>query len=97
MNNKRAVDLLRQARVQIAEGTEKYICWALERVSKDNTSVVLQGIIQGRCAPGISYEGWLGRYHSHLLVGPSMTWQERVARKQLSRLAWIDSLIKEFS
>ena len=83
------VAILRAARERIEDGREKYVCSALMYVGDDGT---LQGWVQGLLDGSATLEGWLFRFHPGVfsIVGCA-------ARMRLTRLAWLDWMIEEWS
>lgn len=92
------VKILRLARELIASGAQEYICYALTKsalTSADDEAVKhLKCVIWFRLWPGVSLEDWLWRVHRIDVKRANQSHREKI---RITRLAWIDSLIEEFS
>jgi hypothetical protein len=112
MKNPTYVALLERAKRVLARtsyeyysrpGRRRYICTAVDRAVDDvpgatpSDVAALQDLIMDRLGSNSTLEGWL-REHAYL---DDATLDElsprQFAKVQRTRLAWIDSLIEEFS
>jgi len=88
--NKQKVAALKVARKRIESGLRWYICTALP---KTDAGKAPECVVSDRLDGNHTLEGWL-------YYGGHATWDDIDAnpeRMRITRLAWIDSLIEEFS
>ena len=79
-------------------GTFEYICHALQFGPLGyQGSKLAREVIEDRLVCCLSYESWLSRAGFDLYIVKNGVRCIDMARLQLSRHAWVDSLIKEFS
>jgi len=107
IKNEIAVNILRRVRTTIASKKETYICYALDRLASNYgfktdhklCSSALVALIAERLGDSASLEGWLiQNQHVPYSKPVSITGDKRLSeRARITRLAWIDSLIEEFS
>ena len=83
------VAILRAARERIEDGREKYVCAALMLEGDDG---ILQGWVRGLLDGASTLEGWLFRFHLGVF-----SIVEYAPRMRLTRLAWLDWMIEEWS
>lgn len=98
----RAKDRLARTLRESANGKAVFICFALE-CQRNSSSArerraidYLCGLISRRLGRCLTLYSWL-RANAHIPVDLGISKPRNFAKLQATRLAWIDSLIKEFS
>jgi len=105
VNKKLAVKLLRKTRVLIATHRTRYICFALRDVYMDcgptrpvsECKQYLKSLIETRLEKTSSLEAWLIENEHVSCSIKDLYVGENNSKMNITRLAWIDSLIEEFS
>ena len=91
---KAEVKVLHRARSMIEKSSEYFICTALVRAGNElrmhSASDRIRDVVMERLDGHRTLNYWLYRKHGIIELVPSQ-------RFRLTRLAWIDDLIKEFS
>lgn len=105
INYQKCVDILKQARKSIEYKKQHYICYAIDATTaRDLEKAYLKEIINTRLnynnhgSKIHTYAAWIWRYHKtkyKKAISP-LNDTKLEARLRKGRLAWIDSLIKEF-
>ena len=87
--------VFREAQLLISTMKEKYICHAVESVLHDHpcAAKAITEFITTRLGGRYSFERWLKNVHS---IGVSSDCPEHQVKVRNTRIAWLDSLIKEF-
>jgi len=95
------VAVLREARVAIENRTQVFLCNAITfrgpgySEPGDAEASELVHLIEKRLGNLPTLVSWMRKHHPHLLTGEWTIYYTEQLR--LTRLAWIDSLIEEFS
>lgn len=94
------VRAFRAAHKRIAARRDGVICFALDNAAREGeadheAAVYCARLVGARLGPCTTLGFWIREHYPHLLVGLGP--EETAERLRETRLAWLDSLIKEFS
>ena len=92
--NKQIADAFRAAKILIKNGSEEFICIALFEVDKPGSEAAIK-VIEARLGMSLTLEGWLVS-RGHATRDEVLYSRDAALKMQITRLAWLDSLIAEF-
>ncbi len=93
----RASDVLKEARLYVRNRKFEFVCHAVSKVARTGADLKAVRRVENRIklllGPHFTLDSWLKEHHQELL---KVSHSEYFKKTRLTRLAWIDDMIKYF-
>ena len=93
----KASDVLKEARLYVQNRQFEFVCYAVEKVARTGADLKAVRRVTNRIAmllqPHFTLDSWLKEHHHEVTKVSS---SEYFKKTRLTRLAWIDDMIKYF-